>query len=481
MKKRIIFIILTFLFVFVFVSCADNDSQKENSGQGKEDSAGNNIDVAIEESTEDIYADDLPEQDFGGAEFKIAVIEAHWLYVIYDSQEEIGEPINDSVYNRNRRIEERFNVNITQANQGNNLKRDVRAGIDGYQIFLPVDRDALTLGTEGLYHKISEIPYIDIDKPYYSQLINKCLTIGNELFFAYGAFNLSVYDYTQVLLFNKPMISDLGLESPYNLIKNGNWTFDVYSEMAKAAVKDVNGDEVMDKEDIYGLVSMPKNVMPCFWVAAGLQTISKSSDDLPQFTLREDEKFANVIDKIFEITYDNDSWYRKDVPDDQAPYFMDGHTLFSNCSFKRISDMRNIETDFGIIPYPKYTSEQDKYYTRVEGGNPSLVPITVGNLQMAGTILEALNAESAKTVIPAYYDITLKAKHARDEESAEMLDIIMDGRIYDLGDTYWSSFVRDIFTGMFSSNNRNLASRLESIEPRINTAIDKVIDSMNAN
>jgi hypothetical protein len=252
--------------------------------------------------------------------------------------------------------------------------------------------------------------------------------------------------------------------------------------MAKMAVKDVNGDGVMDKEDIFGFVSQPKQVLPCFWIAAGVESISKSSDDIPQFALMSDEKFASVIGKIFAITYDNESWYRKDVSDDQGAYFMDGHTLFFNCTFKKVSDLRSIETDFGIIPYPKYTAEQDKYYTRVEGGNPGVVPTTVSDLQMVGTVLEALNAESAKIVIPAYYDVALKLKHARDEDSAEMLDLIFDGRIYDLGDTYWCDILRDgIFVNMFSKNDRNLVSQFEKVEPKINSAIDKVVDAINNN
>jgi glucan phosphorylase len=36
-------------------------------------------------------------------------------------------------------------------------------------------------------------------------------------------------------------------------------------------------------------------------------------------------------------------------------------------------------------------------------------------------------------VIPTYYDVALTTKYARDDESADMLDIIKQGKIYDLG------------------------------------------------
>ena len=481
-SKKIVFLMPAILLIIcAFASCAENTS--ENNGNTAKETdllSGGGNDSIVPNATEDIYADDLPDGDFGNVEFKIAVQDVPWLYVIYDSEEETGDLLNDAVYKRNRKTEERFNVKITQSPAVDTFKKNVNAGIDAYQLYLPVDRDALTFGAEGLIYKIAEIPNIDITKPYWSQSLNACLTVKNDLYFAYGSFNLSVYDYTHVLLFGKQMISDLGLESPYNLVKSGNWTFDKYGEMAKAAVKDLDGNGSMDDNDMYGLVSIDKHVLPCFWIGAGVQSISKSNGDIPQFTLIGDEKFASVIDKIFALTYDNNSWYPGSLTEEKTLRFIDGCTLFADSTFKGVGDLRSIETDFGIIPYPKYTADQDKYHTRVEGGNPGVVPITASSdLQMIGTVLEALNAESAKMVIPKYYDVTLKTKHARDEESSEMLDLIFAGRVYDLGDTYWCMILRDgIFLTMYSKNDRNLASQLEKVEPKINSEIDKVVNAI---
>ena len=457
----------------IFVSCAKNITEK-NAPEEKTD-----VYDAPSDVEEDAYADNLAEQDFGGSPFRIAAQDAPWLYVLYDVPEETGEVINDAVYKRNRKIEERFNVEIVQnlvdVSPGGVVRKNAKAGIAAYELYLPVDRDALTFGADGIIYRLSDIPNVDIARPYYSQLLNRCLTIGGDLYFAYGSFNLSVYDYTHLLLFNKKMVKDLGLVSPYDFVESGNWTYDKYAEMAKAAVKDADGNGIMDANDIYGLVSQDKQVLPCFWIAAGVQSISKSSEDIPQFTLIGDEKFAAVIDRIFSITYDNDSWYRGNGGGNLA----DGHTLFFDCNTKGVGDLRGLETDFGILPYPKYTAEQERYYSRVEGGNPGVVSIAATNLEMIGTIFEALNAESAKTVIPAYYDVALKAKYARDEESAGMLDLIFDSRIYDLGDTYWCDILRGgMFLNMFKDDNRNLASELEKVEPKINKEIEKVVNAL---
>ena len=59
------------------------------------------------------------------------------------------------------------------------------------------------------------------------------------------------------------------------------------------------------------------------------------------------------------------------------------------------------------------------------------VPKTNSDLERTGIILEALARESSDTVIPAYYDVTLKNKLLRDDDSVKMLDIIFGNRKLD--------------------------------------------------
>ena len=56
-----------------------------------------------------------------------------------------------------------------------------------------------------------------------------------------------------------------------------------------------------------------------------------------------------------------------------------------------------------------------------------------------------MSAEGYYTLKEAYYDTVLKTKGARDEESAEMLDLIFSNRIYDIGYMYnWGSLITSI-------------------------------------
>ena len=108
----------------------------------------------------------------------------------------------------------------------------------------------------------------------------------------------------------------------------------------------------------------------------------------------------------------------------------------------------------------------------------TIIPKTNNKLEMTGAVLEALAYESRETVIPAYYDIALKGKYARDPESVEMLDLIFAGRIYDLGDTYWCSTLRDgIFQDMFKANDRDYSSIIAGVKPKIESEIQKTVEA----
>lgn len=124
----------------------------------------------------------------------------------------------------------------------------------------------------------------------------------------------------------------------------------------------------MDENDTYGLISPAKHVLPCFWISAGVESVVKDSDDIPVFDLDKNEKFREVIEGIFGITWDDGSWFSGKTSTSLTKMFQSGHSLFMDTSFKLVSNLRDMDSDFGIIPYPKFDESQTDYYSRVEGG-----------------------------------------------------------------------------------------------------------------
>lgn len=481
---------LAAIMCFSFIACSS-----EPAGNDETDSNAPASETASSEAETTLAHDDLGEFDFDGYTFRIyspGPDSMTWLNPVLNVDEMNGEALNDAVFTRNRAIEQRFNFTITET-YGNwdigvaDMRKSVDAGDDSFDLMTMMDRFALNSYTAGLIYALDKVPHVDLTKDYWNPDMAKSLTIGKRNIFAYGDFSLSFYDCTCMLLFNKKMIEDFSLESPYDLVKSGKWTYDVYSAMCVEVTDDTDGDGKMTDKDRWGLLSMPKQVLPDFWIAAGELSVDKNENDEPYFSVPADERFHTVIAKIFAITYDTETWYHNTIIADTDTtlenMFGSNQSLFLDSSFRKIARQREMDADFGIIPFPKWDETQKQYYTRVPGGNFAVIPVTAMGeaLERTGVVLEALASGSHSEVIPTYYDITLKTKYSRDEESAAMLDIIFSGRVCDLGDSFWCDQIRDdFFKAMFTDNNRDLASIVAKKDKPVSKIIQKAVDACAA-
>ena len=98
------------------------------------------------------------------------------------------------------------------------------------------------------------------------------------------------------------------------------------------------------------------------------------------------------------------------------------------------------------MPYPKYDAAQEAY-RNMDWGGLAGVPVSIQEPEMVGAVIELLAYESGGTVIPAYYDVLLAGKLARDEDSTKMLDILFDTITYEIGGNYFgfSAGFTDLF------------------------------------
>ena len=88
---------------------------------------------------------------------------------------------------------------------------------------------------------------------------------------------------------------------------------------------------------------------------------------------------------------------------------------------------------------------------------------------------EALASGSYYTVVPAYYDMAITGKYARDDESIEMLSIITGNRVFDYGDTILCTWMRDgVIRNSFEANTRDIVSALVSNEGTVNAQLVKL-------
>ena len=142
--------------------------------------------------------------------------------------------------------------------------------------------------------------------------------------------------------------------------------------------------------------------------------------------------------------------------------FTEGRTMFLDGCLNNAIYYRGMDDDFGILPYPKYDEDDDYHTTYNAVADLGLIPITVSDTERTGAITEALSAYGSMYVVPAFYETALKTKSARDDESEEMMDIIKNGLIYDVGYLSGSSVLSG--RGPLNKSNSNISSWYASVE-----------------
>ena len=489
--KRTLTLLLAALLLFA--SCANASGDPADGGTANTTAEPSAEAETVAETEEPVLAPpDLPaDLKFDGATFTFGVVDNPNAKNAIVMEELTGEVLNDAQYDAINQVNETLGVTVEQyvMTTGypalNSLTPIIAAGDDAIQVANVFCVDATGLLSGGYVLGYENIPYIDLEKPWWDHGANESLTLAGIRYAAIGDLSISTHDLTYVMLFSTALVDQNNLENPYSLVFEGNWTMDKMKTMCETVLLDANGNGERDREDVFGYLSARKMVLPSFWIGAGVKSMEFDENGTPTLTMA-DEKFESVFQKIFAMTYDNNAWFLVsedlDVPTENRTMFSANQSLFLDCSLFYVAALREMESDFGIIPYPKYDESQQNYCARISYYMPPMIPKTNQNLELVGAVLEEANYQAKKLITPAYYDISLKGKYARDKESIAMLDLIFNSRVIDLGDTLFCAQVRDGFvSSMFSSNNRDLASTVAKNVKVINKQIEKMVAAIQGN
>ena len=193
--------------------------------------------------------------------------------------------------------------------------------------------------------------------------------------------------------------------------------------------------------------------------------------------------------KVTDLLYDQNICYNVmnasgDFNVWMADKFMADEAMFMWVRDVNIPQLRTMESDFGILPNPKYNETIDNYYSIVNSYTGAALSIPmIGNAEIAETVglfVETMGAASLTTLSAAYYDTLLNGIVARDQESQQMLDIIYANTTFDPGSIGAYSSINDyIYMAMDYDQNfaSNAASRKKAVEKVIGRTIDKITEN----
>ncbi|MGI6743060.1 MAG: hypothetical protein ACOX4O_05275 [Eubacteriales bacterium] len=434
--------------------------------------------------------DELPEADFGGYNYRIVCENDQSWY--YYNEEQTGDVINDAVFLRNAAVGERFNFELTMANcsdygaNGSFMQKAVLAGDDAFDLACSHIVNISGLVLKDIFMNWYDIPHINFEKPWWSRSNIEDLTYSGVAILGIGDYALSAIGRTYCMFFNRQLAETYGIEGIYDTVMDGKWTIERLSELTKDIYQDLNSDEKRDVEDFYGFATgVNSNIGAYLW--AFDNPICKKDGDGNISVVMATPKMSSIVETLNKIMWENQgTYYNKNHTskiDNLGTHvggrdlFIYGRTIFANGYLDQAIDFfRDIEDDYGIIPYPKWDENQTDYRSLVDGNHAALaLPKTTQDLERAGIIMEALNAEGYKTVVPVYIETALKVKYARDNESVQVLDMLIANRFFDFGYAYdnWNggSFWLE---GLIQGNKNDWESHYAKNEKRMLKHYDKV-------
>lgn len=409
-----------------------------------------------------------------------------------------SEPVNEAFYERNRKIEDKYNCKIELLHGErwldfpNVVRQRINTGDDSFNVLAETLINIAIYSQEDLLTELTDLSDSNLhlsDEWWDQSLISQC-SINNRLDFITGDITVTDNEATYAILFNKEIIKQNGIEDPYELVKSKEWTFDKMFELARAVVKD-DGDSVMTVtgNDIWGVVAPPQSPMN-FLAGFGITGVTKDRNDLPVIAFN-DQNFISAYQKAYtnlcDLAVTAMDRYFYDWDDEDLKIvknnFPNGKVLFNAiATIGEINspELRDSDVDFGVLPYPLLNETQEEYCSPIhlyKNGFIS-IPRTVSpeDYDKITFILEAMSYLGREMVLDEYYTRTLKRKRTTDEESREMLDIIFGNRVYDLSIIFgWGDILYENTYNVLAKTD-TIVSRLDKISSKIQIDMERTID-----
>ncbi|MBQ7821922.1 MAG: hypothetical protein IJ391_06555 [Clostridia bacterium] len=425
MKKIALLLALILMLTPVLVACDSN-----------EDDTSREAPTASNETVDTGYSlDQLPELDFQKEKFGMFIDKGGANYLI--SEEETGDLVGDAVFQRNLAIEEKYNLefNMVEAevNQPSaEIRNFILADDKTYHMYVNVQHNSMpSMILDGYFVDWNEFEHLDYTKPYWNSRIARDINFGGKVYTMAGDLNLSTYNSTNCVMFNKNLFDDLGIDYPYQDVYDYTWTIDKFISIVKQGYSDLNGNTEVDYEgDRFGFSGWAPEMNTAIYIGMGGKPVINDENNMPVLNLNN-ERTIKIFDKILEVFDNKNAFINSKVYNIDKNMRNEGRILMDDSFVYFLSINRDSEFEFGVVPYPMLDEEQGEYNSRAANiAHLCYVPTTNTQLEETGIILEAMSIESYNNVRPVYYDVTLSLKEAPDEETLDMVDIILASSSY---------------------------------------------------
>lgn len=484
MKKRIPAL---FLFAAILTALLASCGDKTTSPTDQTDTTDGGTGSAETEAVTEAFSDGLPDADYDGRAFRVAVgIDSAFEF---EAESLNGNVENDAVYERNTRIEERFNIDIqpivyafSVADNYDTLARAVMADEDicdlaGFEVW-----NFYRATTKEIYQDWRDTKYIQFDKPWWNQEINDNATFNQKLLGLTGTLALTYMQNTCAIFFNSTLLGnyDIDMNELYQMVKDGKWTLDALNKTVTDIYEDLNGNGKRDDDDRYGYGGGDWCGLDVWPTAFEIPITSKASDGSLTVEIAG-EKTYTALERVYDLLYNNvGAHWADELASDHARTFVNNqYVLYQTYLLSAFTTFRDMTDPYGVLPQPKMDEAQENYHNLVIDGYTIWgLPVTVQDTDFVSMITEALCADTYHNVYPVYYDIAMKSKYTQDPDTAAMVDIIVGNASFDVAFMYgvYLDNLPYLFRDCLIAKSTDFASKYAKVEKSIRSKLDSVYE-----
>lgn len=476
------------LFIFMLFNCSCSDTGTETVRENADTSE--NVTENVPDETQRIAYD--PETDYEGYEFRLInydnATENEWTGIPNDlfAEAENGERLNDGVWRRNAAVSEALNISISCLSYTDNeminlINKSVNAADDVFDAAFPRMYMMSRLVSGDLLYDLNEVQAFDFTQLWYNQKSIKSLQMYGKLLAVSADVTYQDKLSAYVTYFNQQTAADFQLPDFYQLVDGNMWTLDKMIEIGELVSGDIDGNGVYDAGDRYG-IACQNDAVYILLHGGNMNICSADSDGSILFNLGG-KKETNALMKIYELFMDNRRFFNRQTYKmsmyDAINMFNENRALFLIRPVQSLFMMREMNSDFGILPIPKLDEEQENYGAAVNPYTATLtcLPVSVRNPERSAEVLQYASYESYYTVNEPLYEYVLGSKLIRDEISSEMLDITFDNRNFDIGLIWNFAGIADT---LIKNTDTDVASMIAAQTQKVNNDIKKLEDSLTS-
>jgi len=291
MKNKKMYAALLSLLLLIPIICSScGDDRTDDSAQNQANDESNT--TVVEETNDVINASNILLQydkvDMGGEEINILTSnnlnDVIKLQTAPDTVQN-GDLINDSLYERDKMIEEYYNTSIVYNVQNVDgdipgiFQKETLAGETSFDFSIASVKQSVNFFNAGLTMNLSDIPHIELDNVWWSHNIMNHFSYDGNYHMLVGEFTPRNVFAGNVLIFNLKEHKNRGLPNLYDMVRDGSWTIDEFESITKGLAQDLDGDGVIKHGDFFAM-NNDSTTLHSFYYSTGNTFVTSDGNDL---------------------------------------------------------------------------------------------------------------------------------------------------------------------------------------------------------